>query len=102
MYVLNSRELLLRKVGETSIVNIDEATKLTEYRMCREKAETVNHLVSECSKLAQRDYRGRHDSVVRYVHLQLCGRRGLEKADRWYNQQLEAIIENVEPPQTNS
>ena len=36
--------------------------------MCGEKAETISHLVSECSKLAQKEYKKRHDNVVRYVH----------------------------------
>ena len=32
--------------------------------MCRSKGETVAHVVSECGKLAQTEYKGRHDKVA--------------------------------------
>ena len=43
-------------------------------RMCGSKGETIAHVVSECGKLAQTDYKGRHDNVARYIHWQLCGK----------------------------
>ena len=73
---------------------IDRRSESPICRMCGEKAETISHLVSECSKLAQREYKRRHDNVARYIHWQLCIKGGFERADRWYNQQPEAIIEN--------
>ena len=30
-------------------------------RMCKQADETVNHLLSECSKMAQREFKRRHD-----------------------------------------
>ena len=169
-YIKNSREILLRKVGESSLVNTEEAMEPNEYkkyksqemedaskqkvmhgqfvkdkegvnwdkswqwlakgdlkgytealicsaqeqalrtnytkfhidknadsplcRMCGEKGETISHLVSECGKLAQREYKGRHDNVARYVHWQLCNKGNLERAEKWYEQQPEAVIEN--------
>ena len=50
---------------------IDKSSESPLCRMCGEKAETVSHLVSECSKLAQREYKRRHDNVARYIHWQL-------------------------------
>ena len=73
---------------------IDKSSESPICRMCGEKAETISHLVNECSKLAQREYKRRHDNVARYIHWQLCIKGGFERADRWYNQQPEAIIEN--------
>ena len=49
------------------------------YRMCGEKGESVNHLTSECSKLAKREYKRGHDNVARYVHWQLCGKANLSR-----------------------
>ena len=40
--------------------------------MCGERDETVNHIVSECSKLAQREYKIRHDWVGKVIHWELC------------------------------
>ena len=73
---------------------IDKSSESPICRMCGQKAETISYLVSECSKLAPREYKRRHDNVTRYIHWQLCIKGGFERADRWYNQQPEAIIEN--------
>ena len=42
-------------------------------RLCGEKGEHITHLTSECKKLAQKEYKKRHDNVIRIVHLKLCG-----------------------------
>ena len=47
---------------------IDNTQEQSKCRMCGEKDETVNHLISECSKMAQREYKRRHDWVGRRVH----------------------------------
>ena len=73
---------------------IDKSSESPICRMCGENTETISHLVSGCSNLAQREYKRRHDNVARYIHWQLCIEWGFERADRWYNQQPEAIIEN--------
>ena len=62
-------------------------------RMCGSKGETVAHVVSECGKLAQTDYKGRHDNVARYIHWQLCGKCGLERANSWFEQKPEGVVE---------
>ena len=63
-------------------------------RMCGSKGETVAHVVSECGKLAQTEYKGRHDNVARYFHWQLCGKCGLERANNWYEQKPERVVES--------
>ena len=37
-------------------------------RMCKQADETVSHIVSECSKMAQSEYKGRHDKMATAVH----------------------------------
>ena len=37
-------------------------------RMCGEKNESMGHLVKECRKLAQTEYKHRHDNVARMIH----------------------------------
>ena len=49
---------------------------------------------SECSKLAQTAYKGRHDNVARYIHWQLCGKCELERANNWYEQKPERVVES--------
>ena len=48
----------------------------------------------ECGKLAQTEYKGRHDNVAWYIHWQLCGKCGLERANRWYEQKPEGVVES--------
>ena len=62
--------------------------------MCRQKGETVLHLVSECSKLAQGEYKGGHENVVRKVHWELCRKYSLENANKWYEHQPQGLLEN--------
>ena len=52
------------------------------------------HVVSECGKLAQTEYKGRYDNVARYIHCQLCGKCGLERANSWYEQKPEGVAES--------
>ena len=57
--------------------HIDHTAESPFCRMCGSKGETVAHVVSGCGKLAQTEYKGRHDNVARYIHWQLCGTCGL-------------------------
>ena len=62
--------------------------------MCGSKGETVAHEVSECGKLAQTEYEGKHDNGARYIHWQLCGKCGLERANSWHEQKPEGVLES--------
>ena len=45
----------------------------------------MGHSISGCKKLAQREYKRRHDNVARTVHWTLCGKYGLQRAAHWYH-----------------
>ena len=65
--------------------HIDHTAEFTLCRMCGSKGETGAHVVSECGKLVQTEYRGRHDNVARYIHWPRCGKCGLERANHGMN-----------------
>ena len=73
---------------------IDNTQEQSKCRMCGEKDETVNHLISECSKMAQREYKRRHDWVGRRVHWDVCKKYGIEVNDKWYQHEPVSVIEN--------
>ena len=51
-------------------------------RVCGAADETVAHIVSECSKLAQKEYKQvRHDNVAKTFHWKLCEKWGFNKAE---------------------
>ena len=62
--------------------------------MCSRADETINHIVSECPELAQREYKRRHDWVGRCIHWEICRANGIHVKSKWYEQQPEAVIEN--------
>ena len=64
-------------------------------RMCKEKEETISHILSECKMLAQKQYKiWRHDKVAQIIHWNLCGRWGFERNGRWYDHTPEPVLES--------
>ena len=61
-------------------------------RMCKQADETVSHIVSECGKMAQSEYKGRHDKVATAVHWGLAKKHGLERSEQWYQQRLKRSV----------
>ena len=61
-------ESLMIKVQNSAIrINFLIKTKInntqqnSKYRLCGDRDETVNHIISECSKLAQKEHKNRQD-----------------------------------------
>ena len=73
---------------------IDKTSDTPLCRMCGERRETISHLVSECSKLAKREYKQRHDNVAKYIHWLLAEKHGFERATKWYDQKPEGVMES--------
>ena len=42
---------------------MDKMQQNSRCRLCGDRDETTNHIISECSKLAQKEYKTRHDWV---------------------------------------
>ena len=42
---------------------IDKMQQNSKCRLCSDRYEAINHIISECSKLAQKEYKARHDWV---------------------------------------
>ena len=51
---------------------IDKTANSAMCRMCGNKGETVQHLICECEKLAQKEYKRRHVNVAKRLHWDLC------------------------------
>ena len=65
-------------------------------RMCKQKVETVSHLVSACEKLAQTEYKARHDRVATALHWSICRKIHTDATEKWYHHRAETVIENDE------
>ena len=62
--------------------------------MCKKKDGTVTYLVSKCSKLAQKEYKRRHDKVATAVHWGILKTNNLPHLKHWYEHKAEAVMEN--------
>ena len=73
---------------------IDKTIESPLCRLCKEKGESVYHIVSECKVLAQREYKRRHDKIAQFIHWELCGKFQMERASNWYEHKPEGVVEN--------
>ena len=62
--------------------------------MCRKVDENIDHIVSGCSKLAQKEYKRRHDNLGKIVHWKLARKCNFEAGDKWYEHEPESVLEN--------
>ena len=56
--------------------------------------ETINHIISECSKLAQKEYKTRHDWVSKVIHWEMCKKLKFDHTNKWYKQSPAPVLEN--------
>ena len=73
---------------------IDKTSDSPICRMCGERNETVSHIISECSKLAQKEYKRRHGNVGKHRHWKLCKKYNIDSKARWYEHSPKGIVES--------
>ena len=61
--------------------------------VCRKVDESIDYIVSGCSKLAQ-EYKRRHDNLGKIVHWKLARKCNFEAGDKWYEHEAESVLEN--------
>ena len=62
--------------------HIDKTSESPLCRLCGKKDESMQHLVSGCEKLAQKEYKRRHSIVAKKVHWYLCKKNELEHTEK--------------------
>ena len=61
---------------------IDNTRKNSKYRLYGDSDETVNHIISKCCKLEQKEYKSRYDWVRKMTSCELCKRLEFDNADK--------------------
>ena len=51
---------------------IDKTQQNSKCRLCGDRDETIIHIISECSKLARKEYKAKHDLVGKVIHWEKC------------------------------
>ena len=63
-------------------------------RICGDRDETINLIISECSKLAQKEYKTRHDWMGKVIHWEMCKKFKFDHMNKWYMHNPAAVLEN--------
>ena len=56
--------------------------------------ERVNHLLCECSKMAQKEDKRRHDWIDKMIYRELCKRLKFGYTNKWYIHKPEFVQDN--------
>ena len=94
------KEFLLMAAQNSAIstnhikARIDMTQQSSKCRLCGDRDETINHIISECSKLAQKEYKVRHDWVGKVIHWEMCKKFRFDHASKWYMHNPAPVLEN--------
>ena len=72
---------------------IDKMQQNSKCKLCGDRDE-INHIISECSKLAQKEYKTRHDWVGKVMHWEICKKIKFDHTNKWYMHNLAPVLEN--------
>ena len=67
--------------------------KNSKFTLCGDREKTINDIISECSKIAQKEYKSRHNWVGKVIRWVLCKRLKFDDTDKWYMHELEFVLE---------
>ena len=73
---------------------IDKMQQNSRCWLCGDRDEAINHIMSECSKLALREYKTRHDWVDKGIHKEMCKKFKFDHTDKWYMHNPTSVLEN--------
>ncbi len=54
----------------------------------------INHIISKCSNLTQKEYKNRHDWVGKVIHWELCKKFKFDHTNKWYMHNPATVLEN--------
>ena len=74
---------------------IDKTQQISKCRLCGDRDESINHIISECSKLAQREYKARHDWVGKVIHCETCKKFKFDNSNKWCMHNPAPVLENA-------
>ena len=73
---------------------IDKTQKNSKIRLCGVRDKTINHIISECSKLPQKEYKARNDKVGKVIHWEMCKKFKFDHTNKWYMHNTAPVLEN--------
>ena len=78
-------------------VRIDKMQQNSKCRLCGDRDDTINHIISECSKLAQKGNKTRHDWVGKVIYWKLGKKLKFDHMNKWCMHNLQFWDTNWSP-----
>ena len=75
-------------------MRIDKTQQNTKCRIHCDRDKTINHIISECRKLAQKEYKTRHDWVGKMIHREMCKKFKFDHMNKWYMHNPASVLGN--------
>ena len=75
-------------------VRIDKTQQNSKCGLCGDRDETINNIISECSKLTQKEYKTRHDWVDKVIHWEMSKKFKFDHTNKWYMHNPASVQEN--------
>ena len=75
-------------------MSIDKTQQSSKCRLCGDRDETINHIISGCSKLAQKEYKAKHDRVGKVIHWEMCKKFKFDYTNEWCMHNPAPVLEN--------
>ena len=69
--------------------------KISKCRLYGDRDETINHIISECSKLAQKEYKARNYWVGKVIHWEMCKKFQSDHTNKWYMHNPAPVLQNA-------
>ena len=73
---------------------IDKTQQNSKCWLCGDRDETINHIISECSNLAQKENNARCDCVGKVIHGEICQKFKFDHTNKWYMHNPAPVLEN--------
>ena len=82
----NSKELNDNNNNDNNTKREDKTQQNSKCKLCGGRDETINNIISECSKLAWKEYKTRNDWVGKVINWEMC--------KKWYMHNSAPVREN--------
>ena len=73
---------------------IEKMQQSGKCRLCGDRDETINHIISGCNKLALKKYKAKHDWVGKMIHRKMCKKFKFDHANKWCMHNPAPVLEN--------
>ena len=74
---------------------INKTQQSSRCRLCGDRDETINPIISECSILALKEYKTRNNWMGKVIQWELCKKLKFDHTNKWYMYNSESVMENL-------